>query len=218
MNEQGRRILMTVAGVTIGAVGAGMMTYLNLGVDPFQVFTRGLWGRTPLDFGTFYVILNALMLAVILVWNRHMIGLGTLINLFGVGYILEWTRAWMAVLFPDPSPLLRGGLMAASLVILCFASALYFTADMGVSTYDAVALTLAARQKRVPFKYIRILTDLFCVITGWLLGARWGYVGIGTIITAFFMGPLIAFFNRTVAQPLRAGRAGTAARRVQTAP
>ena len=29
-----------------------------------------------------------------------------------------------------------------------------------------------------------------------------GAVGIGTVITAFCMGPLIAFFNRTVARPL----------------
>ena len=27
------------------------------------------------------------------------------------------------------------------------------------------------------------------------------FVGIGTILTAFFMGPLIDFFNRTVAEP-----------------
>ena len=29
-----------------------------------------------------------------------------------------------------------------------------------------------------------------------------GSVGIGTIITAFFMGPLITFFNVHVAQPM----------------
>ena len=29
--------------------------------------------------------------------------------------------------------------------------------------------------------------------------------GIGTIITAFFMGPFIAFFNRKIAEPLRYG-------------
>lgn len=208
MNEKTRRILMTVGGVSFGAVGAGMMTHLSLGIDPFQVFSRGVWGLTPLDYGTFYVVLNAVMLAVIFFWNRRMIGLGTVINLFGVGYILEWARRGTAQYFPDPAPLARGGLMALALVILCLGSALYFTADLGVSTYDAVALTLSERQKRVPFKYIRVLTDLFCVAAGWLLGARRGYVGIGTIITAFFMGPLVSFFNRTVAQPLRYGRKG----------
>ena len=28
------------------------------------------------------------------------------------------------------------------------------------------------------------------------------FIGIGTILTAFFMGPLIDFFNRKLAQPM----------------
>jgi uncharacterized membrane protein YczE len=33
-------------------------------------------------------------------------------------------------------------------------------------------------------------------------------VGVGTIITAFFMGPLIDFFNRKVSQVILNGRQG----------
>ena len=32
-----------------------------------------------------------------------------------------------------------------------------------------------------------------------------GVVGIGTVVTAFFMGPLIDLFNRKVARPFLAG-------------
>ncbi len=81
-------------------------------------------------------------------------------------------------------------------------SALYFTADMGVSTYDAVSLILSEK-KRWKFQFCRISSDLFCTIVGFLFGAT---VGIGTVVTAFFMGPLIAFFNRTVAEPMRYGK------------
>jgi uncharacterized membrane protein YczE len=88
---------------------------------------------------------------------------------------------------------------------MCFASALYFTADMGVSTYDAIAITISERKSKWKFKYIRITTDLICVLIGWSLGAT---VGIGTIVTAFFMGPLISFFNKTVAEPMRYGKNG----------
>jgi len=37
------------------------------------------------------------------------------------------------------------------------------------------------------------------VLIGWSQGAA---VGIGTIVTAFFMGPLIDFFRHTVSEPL----------------
>ena len=73
---------------------------------------------------------------------------------------------------------------------------------MGVSTYDFIALTLAEATP-VPFQYLRIGTDLICVLTGFVLGQT---IGIGTVLTAFFMGPVIAFFNRTVSEPLRYGR------------
>jgi len=46
---------------------------------------------------------------------------------------------------------------------------------------------------------VRILSDLVCTVVGVLLGAP---AGIGTVITALFMGPLISFFRRTVSEPL----------------
>ena len=84
---------------------------------------------------------------------------------------------------------------------MCFSSALYFTADMGVSTYDAGSFVISGK-KKWKFQFCRISSDLFCTIVGFALGAT---VGIGTVVTAFFMGPLIAFFNRTAAEPLRYG-------------
>lgn len=52
------------------------------------------------------------------------------------------------------------------------------------------------------FQYCRISTDLVCTFTGFMLGAT---IGIGTLVTAFFMGPIIAWFNRHVAEPFRYG-------------
>jgi uncharacterized membrane protein YczE len=50
---------------------------------------------------------------------------------------------------------------------------------------------------------VRIATDFICVLTGGLLGAT---VGIGTVLTAFCMGPIIQFFNENVSMPLRYGK------------
>ena len=216
MSEKARRILMAVFGVTLCGAGAGLMTYAGLGIDPFQVFSRGVWGLGSLDFGTFYVLLNALMLVFIFFWNRHMIGLGTVINLFGVGYIVEWSRGAMQAALPAPTLPARLGVMLAALVLCCLASALYFTADLGVSTYDAIALTLAQRTSRLPFRVIRILCDLACVGIGCALGAG-AMAGVCTVVCALGMGPLISFFNRTVAQPLLSGRRPAARRRPRLA-
>ena len=204
MSEKVKRILMTVFGVSICGISVGFFSYSDLGMDPFQVLAHGLWGLTNMGFGTFYVIINAVMLVVIFFVNKRKIGLGTLINLFLIGYISEFSEYVLSKLVPTPSFAGRLIILAVAVVVMCLASALYFTADLGVSTYDAVALTIDERTpEKIQFRFIRIGTDLICVIIGGLLGAT---VGIGTIITAFFMGPLIAFFNKTVAQPMLYGK------------
>lgn len=205
--EMVRRIVMTVIGVSVMGFSIGLFSHSGCGFDPFQVFCHGLWmflsaHVVKISFGTFYAILNAILLVIIFFWNRKKIGLGTVINIFLIGYIADFSEWVMGKLFPGPNWPVRLVLLAAGIVIMCFASALYFTADLGVSTYDAVALTISERTP-FPFRWARITSDLICVLIGWLLGAA---VGIGTLITAFFMGPLIDFFNRTVAAPMRYGR------------
>ena len=50
---------------------------------------------------------------------------------------------------------------------------------------------------------MRIATDFICVLTGGLLGAT---VGVGTVLTAFCMGPIIQFFNEKISEPMRYGK------------
>jgi len=84
------------------------------------------------------------------------------------------------------------------------------TADLGVSTYDAVAIVLSGKWKLAKFQYCRIGTDLVCVIAGTVIFLIGGgtiaqiptIAGVGTIVTVFFMGPLIEFFNVKIARPL----------------
>ena len=199
---------MTVFGVLICGFSVGMFDFSNLGVDPFQVFAHGVWLRTSLGFGTLYTIVNVIMLIAIFILDKKKIGLGTLINIFLLGYVAEFSSNLWVKLIPEPTFAIKLAFLIVAIVIMCFASALYFTGDLGVSTYDAVALMISEKQSKIKFQYIRIATDLFCVAFGFALGANFkaGYTGVGTIITAFFMGPLIAFFNKTVAIPLRYGK------------
>ena len=193
------RILMSVLGVSISGVAVGFFSYSELGLDPFQCFAHGIWNRTPLSFGTWYMLLNAALLALVFFINRSKIGIGTLINLFLLGYIAEASEKLLLYLFPDKTTPLRAVMLAVGIVVMCLASALYYTADLGVSTYDALAITMAEHSEKIPFRVFRITLDLCCVLIGWSQGAA---VGIGTIVTAFFMGPLIDFFRHTVSEPL----------------
>lgn len=200
--EQRRRLLMTFAGLAICAMSGGFMKRAALGSDPFQTFCNGLELVLPISFGAIHVIISVILLAVILKLDRHFIGIGTCLNLCFTGYIVDLTYQALGMLFPAPSMALRIALLIIGLIAMCFSASLYFTADLGVSTYDFVALYIAKIQKKVPFRLVRIGTDLICVLAGFAMGYA---PGVGTLITACFMGPLISYFNRTVSEPMRSG-------------
>jgi len=204
-----KRILMSLAGVMIGAVSVGFFKLAAFGVDPFQTFMSGIDQLIPIEFGTLYVIVNAVLLLFALLFDRHYIGIATFINLFLLGYVVQFSYDTLQSIFPDASMVVRFACFVFGFVAICFGSSVYMTADLGVSTYDAVALIMANTWKIGKFKYIRIVTDVCCVILGCVLyllgGGKAGdlpaIAGVGTIVTAFCMGPLIDFFNRKFSIP-----------------
>ena len=193
-----RRLMMTFLGVLTCALSVGMFKQAGFGTDPFQCLCNGLDRVIPIDFGTLYMLINLVLLVAVYFMDRHYIGIATFINLFLMGYIIDFSEHTLMRLIPNPSMAVRIVYIIVAIVVMCVGSSLYFTADLGVSTYDSIALHLADR-KIAPFRFIRITTDLICVGLGFAMG----YVpGVGTIITALFMGPLISYFNRTIAEPM----------------
>jgi uncharacterized membrane protein YczE len=209
-----KRIGMSLFGVIICAISVGIFKIAALGVDPFQSFMAGLDALVPIKFGTLYVITNAVLLLFALIFDRHYIGIATFINLFLLGYITQFTFELLQKVIVNPSIIVRIICLVVGVVIICFGSAFYMTADLGVSTYDAIALIICNTWKKGKFQYVRIITDIVCVLLGvglfLLAGGSIGMIptiaGVGTIITAFFMGPLIEFFNVKVARPVLKGK------------
>lgn len=201
-----RRLLMTLSGVLIAAIAVAFFNASVMGVDPFQSFAQGLWGRfgSALSYGTFYALLNLVILAADFLLDRHYIGIATFINLFLTGYVVSFAEGCIHLVLPQPNLWQRVLLLAIGVIVLCLASALYFTANLGVSTYDALALILTDK-KVAPFSVCRVGCDLICVIVGFACGA---VIGVGTLITAFFMGPLISLFKKHVSEPLLYGKNG----------
>lgn len=199
-----RRIILALVGMLLAGISVGIFKRAFFGVDPFQCFCNGWAQVVPIGFGTLYMLINAVLLVIDLFLDRHYIGISTFINLFLLGYVAEFTEGMLANMLGETGLAVRLLLLVVGIVLTCIAAALYYTADLGVSTYDAIPLYLADRKYKVsghilPFRVIRIACDLLCVLIGFLLG--W-IPGIGTIITALFMGPLITFFRKRLSDPL----------------
>lgn len=203
-NQFRPRLIMTITGVILCAIAVGFFKCSLFGVDPFQCFAQGSWQRFmgSISYGTYYTGLSLFMLVLDLFLDKHYIGIATFINMFLTGYIVDFSQAAINRLVPSPSIAARVLMLLIAVVIMCFASSLYMTSDLGVSVYDAIPIIISNKSRK-PFRFCRIGCDLICVIVGTLCGLL---PGLGTLITAFFMGPLIEFFNVKFSRPLLDGR------------
>lgn len=200
-----KRVGMTTVGVIFCALAVGFFKCSSFGVDPFQCFAQGVWGRffeSFATYGVFYMIFSAVMLVVDLFIARSYMGVATLVNMFLTGYIVDFAVWAINSLWPDPNLGMRIVFLAIGVLVMCFASSLYMTSNLGVSVYDAIPIVLA-KNRKWPFRFVRIGCDLICVIIGALSGLL---PGVGTLITAFFMGPLIELFNNTFSLPFLYGK------------
>ena len=89
--------------------------------------------------------------------------------------------------------LLCGGLgtRLRSVVITSLGVSLYQTADLGIAPYDYLSLGLRDKTKK-PYFACRMFTDGVSALAAFLTG---GLVGIGTLISAFGLGPFVHFFD-----------------------
>ena len=208
-----KRVLMTVLGIPIGAASVSFLKIAALGIDPFQSFMSGLCSLIPVSYSTLYVIVNLILLIFVLASDRCYIGFGTLMGLTCTGFIIQISYAFLQKIFNSPTLWMRVIFLLIGIIIMCFASSLYFTANLGVYIYEAVTLVLANKWHIASLKYCRMGCDFLCVLFGgillWLgkgnISEIFAIIGIGTIISSCFVGPLIDFFNHHVAVPFLYG-------------
>lgn len=203
MSQMTKRILMAFFGVMITGFCVGAFQKANLGVDPFTCLVTAFANIFNSTYSTFYLIITGAFLVAVFFINRHYIGIATIFNLVGTGFAADFMYGLLDRAFPDPSLPIRFGILAVGVLVTCFSSSLYFTADLGVSAYDAVALTAAHKYKLAAFRVCRISTDLICVLMGFFCHVT---IGVGTVITAFLMGPIIQLYNTYVSEPFLYGK------------
>lgn len=198
-----KRVSMALIGTVLTGICIGGMQKADLGLDPFTTLVTACAYVFHSSYGTCYLILTGMLLAMAFIINRRLVGIATVFNLLLCG-----TTAGIMKHILDESLLhvsLAGRilLLIVSLCIVGFSTSLYFTANMGVSAYDAVALTVADRQEKISFRVCRIGSDLACCGIGIACAVM---IGPGTVITAFMMGPVIQWFNEHVSNRILYGR------------
>lgn len=180
------RIAQLLCGLVLYGVAMGLMVRAGIGVSPWDVLAVGLTERTGLGFGLITCLIAAV---VLLLWIplRQRVGVGTLLNAVVLGPAADVT---MLVVPPAASPWIGVPLFLAGLVLLSFATGLYIAADLGPGPRDGL-MTGLVRVTGRPVWLVRTMLEGSVLVVGFLLG---GPVGVGTMLFAFGVGPLIGLF------------------------
>lgn len=193
MREFLLRSSMSIIGLVLLSFGAALSETMGMGLDPFTALSTGLSVITGMSLGNFILLLNVLIVAIVLFFDRSRIGWGTVYNLVLVGYMIEFFMGFFANVFDisQMNLIVRLLITVGAIAIFTFGVALCMDSNLGVSPYDAVAPIIVSYTSK-KFTLIRITQDVLVVLVAWIIG---GPVGISTFITGFFSGPMIEFYS-----------------------
>ena len=180
------RVLRLIAGLFLYGFTMAMLVRSTLGLDPWDVFHEGVANHVPLSFGQVVIVVGAVVL-VLWIPLRQAPGFGTIANVVLIGLAADFGLAVIAA--PD-NMVLRVLLLVGGIIGNGIAGALYIGARLGPGPRDGLWLGLVRRTGR-SVRFWRTTIEVTVLAIGFVLG---GTVGIGTVLYAVGIGPVVQFF------------------------
>lgn len=192
-----KRLAIMFMSILLMGFAVSVFSYSGMGVDPFTALNMSIAEKIGMSFGFLQMCVNGLVLVLVAITAKRLISVGTVVNMVGVGYVCEFFTSIYDQFLPQENNFTtRLALMIIGVFLLSLSASLYFNCNVGVSPYDALGFVMEEKTK-LKYKWCRVATDLICTGVAFVLG---GPIGIGTIVTAFFMGPVIAFCDTTISK------------------
>lgn len=210
-----KRCVLSVLGIIVMGFGISLFSVSGFGVDPFTSMNMNISSAIRIDYGTLQMLVNTVILLIVIIFaHRGLVGISTVVNMAGLGYAIQFFKDIISPLFTGYYNIMifRVLLLLAGIIILCFGSSMLFTTNVGVGPYDAICY-MFSQMIKVPYKWMRIFADVIVIavgltVSGGLAGLLNGNfsaiknIGIGTLITALLMGPLVNFFAKNVSSKI----------------
>lgn len=190
------KILFSCIGIAIISMGIAICRVGGVGVDSFTAMNIGISEKIGLSLGTYQLFVNLAILVLVFFLDKYQIGIGTLVNMVAVGYLVD-IFAWMLSFLPvNPADSIVGMTVCliAGTLTFTFGISLYLRTEMGVSPYDAIA-PIAHDRTGVSYAVCRVFQDIAVMAVAFFVA---GPIGIFTPVAAFCTGPIIEMWNKSV--------------------
>lgn len=188
-----KRILMMIVGNIILGLGIAIFKLSGLGNDPFSGMVMALSDVTGIVYANFIILFNVGIFLIQLLTGRELIGAGTIVNACFLGYFVTFWYNIIEKIVGKPQGIIASIIMVlVGVIVNGVGVSLYQTSDVGVAPFDALSLIMAKRWKKIPYFWHRMATDAAAALVCFAAG---GIIGLGTLVSAFGLGPFVHFFN-----------------------
>jgi uncharacterized membrane protein YczE len=185
-------------GLALFGIGIGMMVEAGMGLAPWEALHQGIADQLGLQIGTVSILLGIPILA--LWWPLgERPGIGTVLNVILIGVATNITIDVIPTAASIPTQL---AMMFGGVLVIGLGSATYLSADLGAGPRDGLMTGLHHRFGW-SIRRARTAIELSVLVIGWALG---GTIGLGTVVFALGIGPIIQFFLGIVDREDRVGR------------
>lgn len=189
LRDAAPRLPRLMVGLVLFGFGIALMVEAGLGLGPWEALNQGIAIQTGQQIGTISVLLGIPILA--LWWPLgERPGIGTLLNVVSIGTATNLGIALLPTPDMDPVPAavaVRVVTMLAGVVVIAIGSALYLSTDLGPGPRDGL-MTGVHHRFGWSIRRSRTVVELIVLGIGWALG---GTVGLGTVVFALGIGPLV---------------------------
>ena len=184
--EWTKKIIIIVIGSIIAAYGITLALYAGFGGATLAVLWQGISRTFHISIGMASLIVAIIMIVFSFFYDRSQIHIGTIIyqlvyslcvDLFANAHVYS-THLWVNAL-----------IMLLGVMLFAVGTGVYAAASLGRGSYEALTFSLAEKNGW-QVKAVRMILDIVMVLTGVLLGGKFG---ICTIVTIIISGPSIQF-------------------------
>lgn len=197
-NKQTVWLLNTIRiciGLLIAGLGIAIMYNVAWGSAQGATITQGVSVFTGLGYGKSSMITNSTFLVLLFFLDKSLIGMGTVIVTFFLGYFIDIGMFIVAPLqIAEMSFGLKVIMMFLGNIILASGFGYYVGVNFGTGPLDGIAVALN-RKYNINFKIARWVSDGIIMLIGILLGASWG---VGTLSCLILTAPIMDFIIKRV--------------------
>lgn len=188
-----KRFLVMVIGNVFLGMGISIFKLSGLGNDPYSGMVMALADCAGIVYANFLVLFNIGLFVLEFLLGKEFIGAGTFVNACFLGYIVTFFyNIWINTLGTPAFLWQRVFIVCIGVLVTSFGVSLYQTADVGIAPWDSLSIIMTKRWPKIPYFWHRMSNDALAALVCFLTG---GIVGLGTLVSAFGLGPVVHFFN-----------------------